>query len=240
LIAGLLILIVLRSKYLLKLYWKIEYRFVVNFNQRILEERRRNSLKQNGGIVVYDLDNTNWIESNLYVGKFRLEADSEYENKMLKDTDFRKRYDLIIIRVRRNEEERYFPNGDFELKSGDILMVAGNIMNINRLMTMQNRITMYRSSLRTIHEFSKQQDNDPLSDIKCISLIVEENSALNGKSLIESQMSKKKRCFVVGQESNESVRINPPASTIFSADDILWIIGDKESIYDFVKENLHL
>lgn len=240
LIGFLLIFAVLRSKHLLKLYWKIEYRFVVNFNQRILEERRRNSLKQNGGIIAYDLDNTNWIESNLYVGKFRLEEGSEYENKMLKDTDFRKRYDLIIIRVRRNKEEQFFPNGDFELKSGDILLVAGNIMKINRLMTVQNRITMFRSSLRTIHEFSKQQDNDPLSNIKCISLIVEENSVLNGKSLIELQMSKKRQCFVVGQESNDSVRINPPAKTVFSAGDTLWIIGDKESIYDFVKENLHL
>lgn len=240
LVAIVLIALVLKSKHLLKLYWKIEYRFIVNFNQRILEERRRNSLKQNGGVIAYDLDNTNWIERNLFVGKFKLEPGSEYEDKMLKETDFRKRYDLIIIRVRRNEEEQFFPDGDFKLQSGDLLLVAGNIVQINLLMTVQNRIKMFRSSLRTIHEFSKQQDNDPQSNIKCISLIVEENSVLNGKSLIELQMSKKRQCFVVGQESNDNVRVNPPANTVFAAGDILWIIGDKESIYDFVKENLHL
>lgn len=240
LIAGVLIFLVIQSKHLLKLYWKIEYRFVVNFNQRILEERRRNSLKQNGGVVVYDLDNTNWIESNLYVGKFKLEPGSEYEHKMLKDTDFRQRYDLIIITVRRGEEDLYFPNGDFVLESGDLLLVAGNIMNIDRLMTMKNCITMFKSTLRTIHEFSKQQDNDPHSNIKCISLIVEENSVLNNKSLYESEMGKEKKCFVVGFESKGAVKINPPANTTFSTGDILWIIGDKQSIYGFVKENLHL
>ena len=236
--AVLLLLLLLRSKYLLKLYWDIEYRFVLNFNQRVIDEKRKSSQDQ-AGTTTFDLSDQSWIEQNVYVGRFTLESSSDYENVMLKDSDFRSKYGLIIVAVCRNEEELFFPNGNFILQPKDVITVVGNVIQINRLSTDKNRIVLDRTSLKTIHEFSKKQDADPNSKIKCISLIVDKDSGLHGKSLLQSEMGKRSGNFVVGIERHSGYEINPPASAVFLENDIIWIVGNKESIHKIVNLNFH-
>lgn len=237
-VAVALLLVLLRSKYLLKLYWNIEYRFVINFNQRIISEKRKSSKAQEG-LTTFNLDNESWIEQNLYVGVFKLEPNSDYENVMLKDTDFRSRYGLIIVDVKRDQEELLTPNGYFILQGGDLITVVGNIMQINRLASDKNQITLDRTSMKTIHTFAKEQDEDPNSQIKCISLIVDKESGLYGRSLLESQMGKRGKALVVGIERNSGYEINPPASATFMEDDIVWIVGNKEGIHAIVEQNFY-
>lgn len=236
--AVLLLLLLLRSKYLMKLYWNMEYRFVLNFNQRTIDEKRRSSLEEEG-VTTFELNNESWIEQNLYVGRFKLEGSSGYENVKLKETDFRSKYGLLIVAVQRNEKEKYFPNGDFILLPNDAITVVGSIMQIKRLSSDKNQITLEQSSLKTIHHFSKMKNEDPHSSIKCVSLIVDKDSGLIGKSLLQSEMGKRGRIFVVGVERSSGYEINPSASTIFKEDDIIWIVGGKESIYEVLKENFH-
>lgn len=234
--AVVLLLIVFRSKSLLKVYWNIEYRFVLNFNQRMIHDKRMTS-KNKGGITTFDLDNESWIDQNLYVGKFKLIAGADYENKTLKETDFRKRYDLIIIAVYRNDQEVFFPNGDFVLLTDDLITVAGNIMQINKLTKDKNKIELDRKTLKTIHEYAKFQDELPNSQIKCISLVVDKSSGLCGKSLLQSEMGKKGGCFAVGIERNNGYTINPPASEVFQGGDLVWLVGNKNTIHNLVNEN---
>lgn len=234
----LLFISLLYSKHLLKFYWKMEYRFILNFNQRAIDEKRKNS-KLHEETVTFELDNESWIEQNLYVGKFKLEASSDYENIKLKDTDFRSKYGLLIIDVYRDKKDLYFPNGDFVLLAGDIITVVGNIMQISLLRTTKNKITLYNNSLKTIHEFSKIQDKNSDSRIKCVSLIVDINSGLFEKSLSQAEIGKNRECFVVGVERNNGYEINPSASTVFQEDDIIWIMGNKESLLEIVNANFH-
>ncbi|WP_108823459.1 cation:proton antiporter [Dysgonomonas sp. Marseille-P4361] len=233
-----LLLILFRSKYLLKLYWNMEYRFVINFNQRIINEKRIKN-KEHEGVTTFELKNESWIEQNLYVGKFKLGKGSDYENVKLKDTDFRSRYGLIIIDVIRNKEDLYFPNGEFILLENDDITVVGNIEQINRLASDKNQITLERTYLKTIHQFAKKQDQDPDSKIKCVSLIIDKDSGLYEKSLLQSEMGKRGKGYVVGVERSTGYEINPLASTVFKEDDIIWIVGNKESIYEILKENFH-
>ncbi|MBK5722341.1 cation:proton antiporter [Dysgonomonas sp. Marseille-P4677] len=234
----LLFLLLLKSKFLLNLYWKIEYRFILNFNQRAIDEKRKRS-KQQEEIVTFDWDNESWIEQNLYVGRFKLEASSNYENVKLKDTDFRSKYGLLIVDVYRDKKELFFPNGDFILQANDIITVVGNIIQINLLTTTRNKIKLYENSLKTIHEFAKEQERNSNSKIKCVSLMLDKNSGLLRKSLLESEIGKYKECFVVGIERSNGYEINPSASTIFHEEDIIWIIGNKESVSEIVQANFH-
>lgn len=238
LVAVALLIVLLRSKLLLKLYWDMEYRFVINFNQRLINERRLNS-KEQEGTATFELTDESWIEQNLYVGKFKLEAGFQYENVMLKDTDFRSKYEMIIVDVCRNNEDLFFPNGDFTLLPNDVITVVGNIMQMKKLSSDKNNIIREKASMTTIHDFSKKQNEDPHSKIKCISLVVDKDSGLHGKSLLQSELGRRGRAFVVGLERNSGYEINPSATTVFQEDDIIWIVGNKESIYAIIKENLH-
>lgn len=239
LVAIALLFLLLRSKYLLKLYWNMEYRFILNFNQRIISDKRKSSKAQEGTTTTFELTSESWIEQNLYVGKFSIEQRSIYEGVMLKDTDFRSRYGLIIVDVFRSSKDLFFPNGDFVLLAGDVITVVGNIMQINQLATEKNHITLDNTSLKTIHDFAKAQDEDPDSQMKCISFIVEKDSGLYGKSLLQSEMGKRGRAFVIGLERSSGYEINPSAATIFEEDDLVWIVGNKESIHSVINENFH-
>lgn len=239
LIASLLLfLLLLYSKRLLNLYWKIEYRFILNFNQRAIDEKRTKS-KQQEETVTFEWDNESWIEKNLYVGKFQLEQSSDYENMKLKDTDFRLKYGLLIVDVYRDKKDLFFPNGDFTLRADDIITVVGNIIQMKLLKTTKNNITLYEKSLKTIHEFSKEQDKNSNSKIKCLSLMVDKNSGLYEKSLLEAGIGKDKACFVVGIERSNGYEINPSASTVFQEDDIIWIMGNKDTVSEIVTSNFH-
>lgn len=226
------------SHRLLHFYWKLESRFAMNFNQRLLEERRQKR-SSNGEPLAHNLDNTNWIESNIYVGCFHLESGSPYEGKLLKETDFRTSYNVIIAAVRRDETEVVFPNGDFQLQKDDVLLCVGSMVQFKLLVSKDNKLTVDTHTVMTIHEYAVRQDKMADSRIKCVSLILDIESGLNNKTLKDSDMGKRGRVFVVGMERNERVSINPHASVQFQANDILWLMGDKESIHNLVRENFH-
>lgn len=226
------------SRRLSRFFWVLETRFFMNFNQRLLEERRQER-GNNGELIAHNLDNANWIESNIYVGCFHVETDSPYKDKLLKETDFRTNYNLIIALVKRNETESVFPNGDFQLKEGDVLLVVGSIVNFKQLIAKDNKLKFDSRTLMTIHEYAVCQDKNPDSLMKCVSLIIGLESGLNNKTLRDSDMGKRGRVFVVGMERNEKLGINPHAKTLFKENDILWLMGDKESIQNLVRENFH-
>lgn len=236
LVAIVLLLLIFRSKALMKLYWKMEYRFVLNFNQRMIHDKRMSS-KNRGAIETVNFENESWMERNLYIARFKLTPGSDYEHKSLKDTDFRKKYDLIIVSVLRNDEEQIFPNGDFQLHPNDYITVAGSIMQIDKLTNQKNKIEVDRRLLKTYHEFSKKINEEIDPHMQCISLIVDKSSGLYNKSILQSEMGKKGACFVVGIERNHGYEINPPATTIFQGGDIVWLIGKKETIHHLVNQN---
>ena len=110
---------------------------------------------------------------------------------------------------------------------------------IKKLSSDKNQISLDKKSLQTIHQFAKKQGEDPNSQIKCVSIIIDKESGLYEKSLLQSEIGKRGKSFIVGIERNNSYEINPLASTVFKEDDIIWIVGGKNSIYEILKENFY-
>ena len=133
----------------------------------------------------------------------------------------------------------YFPNGSFTLLPDYIITVAGNRLQIDNFTNEKNNIELDRTTLKTIHQYAKKQDEDSDSKIKCLSLVIDQSSGLYGKSLLQSEIGKRGSCCVVGIERNSGYWINPPASEIFKGGDIVWLVGNKESIFKLVNENLY-
>lgn len=231
-------LLVTRSTFFLKMFWNIEYKFILNFNQRAIDDKRQQS-RSHTDLIAFDLDNESWIEQNLYVAMFKLEPGSEYENMRLEDSDFRSKYKLLIVDIHRGDEDKFFPSCDYVLLAGDIITVVGDFLQINLFARAKNRINLQPGSMKTFHEFSKMQEIAE-SHIKGVSLIVDKNTGLYQKSLSQCDIGRIYDCFVVGIERHDRYEINPPASTVFQDNDIIWIIGKKDSISEIVKANFHI
>ena len=57
----------------------------------------------------------------------------EFSNRKLKDLDFRKRYNVTVLAIRRGTESIMSPDGETVINNGDILILLGKIEDMEKL-----------------------------------------------------------------------------------------------------------
>ncbi len=226
---------IFQSKGLQKRYWKLESRFVKNFNQRQIEERMKKAEKD--GHPMSDLDNIHWIDNHLYITTYSVQSGGVCHNKTLKELNLRKKYDVIVVAVSRKGEQIVFPDGDFSIRADDILLVIGLIQNLKEATIDYKGIDLNYDDVRTLHEFTQQQQADPKSTIKCMTFIVGKDSSWIGKSLYDAQLNKKTNCIVVGIERDDIPIPNPSSHIKLKSNDMVWVMGDDKSLYKLLESN---
>lgn len=226
---------IFQNKNLQKGYWKLEARFVKNFNQRQIEMRLNQNSKQEGNM--HELDNLHWIDKNLYVSTYLVQKGGVVENKTLKELNLRKVYDIIIVAVTRNGKQINFPDGDFRLEVNDTLLALGQIQKLKNAQIDYKGIDLGYSKVINLHDFTLKQQSDKHSNIKCMTFIIGENSSWIDKNLYDAQLNRKTNCLVVGIERGDIPIPNPSSHVRFKKDDMVWVMGDDKSLYKLLETN---
>ena len=226
---------IFQNKNLQKGYWKLEARFVKNFNQRQIEMRLNQNSKQEGNM--HELDNLHWIDKNLYVSTYLVRKGGAVENKTLKELNLRKVYDIIIVAVTRNGKQINFPDGDFRLEVNDTLLALGQIQKLKNAQIDYKGIDLDYSKVINLHDFTLKQQADKHSSIKCMTFIIGENSSWIDKNLYDAQLNRKTNCLVVGIERGDIPIPNPSSHVRFKKDDMVWVMGDDKSLYKLLETN---
>lgn len=226
---------IFQNKNLQKGYWKLEARFVKNFNQRQIEMRLNQNSKQEGNM--HELDNLHWIDKNLYVSTYLVQKGGVVENKTLKELNLRKMYDIIIVAVTRNGKQINFPDGDFRLEVNDTLLALGQIQKLKNAQIDYKGIDLDYSKVINLHDFTLKQQSDKHSCIKCMTFIIGENSSWIDKNLYDAQLNRKTNCLVVGIERGDIPIPNPSSHVRFKKDDMVWVMGDDKSLYKLLETN---
>lgn len=226
---------IFQNKNLQKRYWKLEARFVKNFNQRQIEMRLNQSSEQGGNM--HELDNLHWIDKNLYISTYLVQKGGVVENKTLKELNLRKVYDIIIVSVTRNGKQINFPDGDFCLEVNDTLLALGQIQKLKNAQIDYKGIDLDYSKVINLHDFTLKQQADKHSSIKCMTFIIGENSSWIDKSLYDAQLNRKTNCLVVGIERGDIPIPNPSSHVRFKKDDMVWVMGDDKSLYKLLETN---
>ena len=226
---------IFQNKNLQKGYWKLEARFVKNFNQRQIEMRLNQNSKQEGNM--HELDNLHWIDKNLYVSTYLVQKGGVVENKTLKELNLRKVYDIIIVAVTRNGKQINFPDGDFRLELNDTLLALGQIQKLKNAQIDYKGIDLDYSKVINLHDFTLKQQSDKHSCIKCMTFIIGENSSWIDKNLYDAQLNRKTNCLVVGIERGDIPIPNPSSHVRFKKDDMVWVMGDDKSLYKLLETN---
>lgn len=226
---------IFQNKNLQKGYWKLEARFVKNFNQRQIEMRLNQNSKQEGNM--HELDNLHWIDKNLYVSTYLVQKGGVVENKTLKELNLRKVYDIIIVAVTRNGKQINFPDGDFRLELNDTLLALGQIQKLKNAQIDYKGIDLDYSKVINLHDFTLKQQADKHSSIKCMTFIIGENSSWIDKNLYDAQLNRKTNCLVVGIERGDIPIPNPSSHVRFKKDDMVWVMGDDKSLYKLLETN---
>ncbi len=226
---------IFQNKNLQKGYWKLEARFVKNFNQRQIEMRLNQNSKQEGNM--HELDNLHWIDKNLYVSTYLVQKGGVVENKTLKELNLRKVYDIIIVAVTRDGKQINFPDGDFRLEVNDTLLALGQIQKLKNAQIDYKGIDLDYSKVINLHDFTLKQQSDKHSCIKCMTFIIGENSSWIDKNLYDAQLNRKTNCLVVGIERGDIPIPNPSSHVRFKKDDMVWVMGDDKSLYKLLETN---
>lgn len=223
--------LIFHSKRLMRYYWSMESRFVKNFNARqIMQQMNQKDGQMN------EVNNLHWIDQNVNVAPFTLTEETELDGVTLKNLNFRKKYNILIISVQRNGKQLDFPDGDFVLRKKDRLLLLGSFYNLRHLDVDYESLIMDYNEVEVLNDFNKKQNNDPNSKINCLIFRIAKDSDWIGKSLIDSSLMKD-RCMVIAIERNDAPIVNPSSHVIFEENDFVWVMGDKKILYRLLEKN---
>lgn len=238
-----LLFAILKSKRLLKNFWRLESRFLINLNERQMEDNYRKIEANKGVMQLSDMHKNHWLDYKLYTCALRLRNESRFIGMRIMDLKIRNDYNLMIIRIR-TAENNYInmPSGSYLIKKGDTLRLAGKKSNLREFQEDEVfNLEFVDHSFMTLHGFSKLEYERKKKEerITCSGLPLSAKSPLAGKNLIESNIGAGTKCLVIGLERQGKTIVNPEATTKLEAGDIVWMIGEEKPISQHIEQNVY-
>lgn len=111
------ILALSRSDWLIGRYLEIEARFLINFNEKKLQELQKNTPKNQ--------KTHSWLDEQLQVASYVCTADSAAADKELRDLQWGKLMQVNVVKIIRGRKHINIPEGDEQILPGDRLYILG-------------------------------------------------------------------------------------------------------------------
>jgi K+ transport systems, NAD-binding component len=243
LLSVIILIIILRSKWLLKRFWHLEARFLINLNERQMEENYKKIEANKGVMQLSDMQKNHWLDFKLYTCALRVKVDCPFIGQCIRDLHIRKEYNLMVIRIRTSDNNFInIPSGDYIIKKGDTLRLAGKKSSLRKLQENEMLTLQFVDhSFMTLHGFSRlEYDRKKKGErITCSGIPLNEKSPIAGKNLKESAIGAKTKCLVVGLEREGLQIVNPDALCVLQQGDIVWVIGEEKPISKLIQENIY-
>ena len=243
LISVVILVFILRSKWLLKRFWHLESHFLINLNERQMEENYRKIENNKGVMQLSDMQKNHWLDFKLYTCALRIKGDGHFVGQLIRDLHFRDDYNLIIIRIRTIDNQYInIPSGDYRIQKGDTFRLAGKKSSLRKL---QENELLYLEfvdhSFMTLHGFSKLEFNRKKQEerITCSGLPIGDRSPLCGKNLIESAIGARTKCLVIGLEREGRQIVNPAATETLQTGDVVWLVGEEKPVSKLIESNVY-
>jgi len=238
-----ILITILKSKWLLKRFWRLESRFLINLNERQMDENLKKVEANRGVMQLSDMQKNHWLDFKLYTCALRLRNGSPFVGKQIRDLNIRNEYNIMVIRIRTKKNDYInIPSGDYRLLEGDTLRVAGKKSSLRKFQEDESlTLEFVNHSFMTLHGFSKLEYDRKKKDerITCSGIPLSGKSPLTGKNLIESMIGASTKCLVIGLEREGKQIVNPEARTILEAGDVVWLIGEEKPVSQHIEQNVY-
>ena len=189
------------SRHLDTVYHWIEGRFIQNLSQRETEAKASSP-----SLAPWDG----------HLAQFEAEPDSTLIGAALKDLGIREKFGITIALIERGHKKIPAPGPDEKIYPFDKVFAIGSDEDLVR----------FRQLLET-SENGGEEDSIPYGleqiELKATSLYC-------GKNIRQSGIREQTSGLVVGIERGGERLLNPDATTVLQAGDLLWVVGDKRRI----------
>ena len=158
------------------------------------------------------------LDRDIHISEFTVPENSSWAGQSLGQIEFRNRFGVHVSSILRGYQRLNIPGGDCIIFPGDQLQVIGN----------DEQLTQFGLTLdfETIPEDEHIEERE----MKLQKFIISSKSKLIGTDLQNSGIRDQYNCMVVGIEEGQKhlTIVNP--SHVFQAGDIVWMVGEKESL----------
>ena len=158
------------------------------------------------------------LDRDIHIADFEVPSDSLWMGQSLKQLNLGKKYGVHISSILRSGWRINIPDGDNVLFPGDVLQAIGS----------DEQFSTFREALDR-----ERMGVDPNSEkrlMKLRQLVIGDNSPFVGKTLVESGIRDLYSCMVIGLEEGKQNLSAFPPSRKFKQGDIIWVVGEPESL----------
>ncbi|MDR3234833.1 MAG: cation:proton antiporter [Planctomycetaceae bacterium] len=202
LIPLILLVVLLWSKRLEKLYHRIERQFIVHLTEK---EREAVAVRtQRSGLPPWDISLTEFVVSQ----------HSPLIGKSLQDSELKARFGVTAVMIERGGTMLIPPQGSDLLLPFDRVYLIGTDRQLAAVQ----------------HIIEKKMDTEVDFDDDYIgleSLVLHSHHPFVGKSVRECGLREAVNGLIVGIERQNVRHLNPDPRMVFQEEDVLWLVGDK-------------
>lgn len=213
-VAVLVVMLMVWSRQLKKQSILIERRFFQNLRSRDVRAEYLGEKKPEyaGRLLSHDL----------HLADVDIPGESSWAGKTLMELNLGKRFGVHVASILRGKRRINIPGGSVRLFPMDKLQVIGtdeqlNLFNEALLKGAEVDWDVYEKSEMTLKQ-----------------LIIDRESVFLGKTLRESGIRDKYHCMIAGVESEDGTLMVPDASVPFKEGDVIWVVGEKDDVYQLI------
>lgn len=213
-IALLVIVLMILSRTLKKRSISMERMFILNLRSRDIEAQVHGHKRP--------LYEGHLLDRDIHIADFSIPEDSLWTGKTLKELRFRNRFGVHVSSILRGHQRINIPNGNTSIFPNDTIQAIGS----------DEQLTAFSTAIK-----NELYDEDPdieKREMKLRQIIIPKSSRLIGKTIIESGIRDKYNCMVVGLEEHKENLSPIEPSYIIGHGDVIWIVGEEESINNLI------
>ncbi len=217
-IAMVVVALTMRSKRI-KLYSiAIERIFFQNLHSRDLQAEVHGKVKP--------LYANRLLSREIHLAELDVPENTTWAGKSLAELDFSRKYGIMVSSIIRGGVRHNIPTANMQVYPGDRLEVIGN----------DDQLKIFASKMSEAVETDDFFPEQHAMQLKCIS--VSAASPLCGVSIRDSGVRDKYRCMIVGFEEGKEALGLPNASRRFCDGDLVWLVGEKDSLKKLISDNV--
>ena len=220
-VIALAIFLCARSGWLASRYFKMEARFLANFNERQLER-----FTDSGEV-------TEWLDEQLFVDSFSCPADCAGQS--LRQLGWGRRYGVNVIRLEHGRRRSNMPPFDALLSDGDRVVVLGEAENLRSLRTGLSLPS--EGTLPTLRDFLAGESKRDGALYSC-AVSAGHRTDLSGKSIRESGLRDRFSCMILGLQHGALPIVRPDVDRVIESGDLVWILGTRDMVDQLVAEGI--
>ncbi|MEG2514404.1 MAG: TrkA C-terminal domain-containing protein, partial [Bacteroidaceae bacterium] len=160
------------------------------------------------------------LSRDLHLTDFEIPLESLWAGKTLKELGFREKYDVHVVSILRGKKRINIPGASSRLYPGDKIQAIGTDEQLND----------FNENILQLTSLSEDELDMVNREMNLKQFMIDDKSIFLGKTIKESGIRDKYKCLVVGLEHRNSTLKTPDVNVPFEEGDIVWVVGEKESI----------